>query len=146
MQLEGKSHLFSEFVERIGICPGCIGQHGTNLQRTGQQYGGLEPDHLDILGLAHIGTGLEQDVVLLSFVYFKCRLGKGLHDRGQFVGCALLHHLKGHHQHGVAAEDGRIVVPYLVDAGLAPAHVGTVHHIVVEQCEVVIGFQPQRRL
>ena len=47
---------------------------------------------------------------------------------------------EGQDEHGVAREHGRVVVPLLVDGGLAAPHVGTVHEVVVEEGVVVVSL------
>ena len=42
-----------------------------------------------------------------------------------------------HCEHGIATQDCHIIIPLAVNGGLATAHVGTVHHVVVKQREVV---------
>ena len=47
------------------------------------------------------------------------------------------HERRGGRQHGVAAEYGCVLIPLAVDSGASTAHVGVVHHIVVEEGEVM---------
>ena len=102
LQLEGQSHLFANTIQSVGILFGRIGQQGTRLQRTGQQYAGLQSDHLDILVLRHVVARLEGHVVLLALANLQGCLCEEIQHGRQLLGRHLLHALIGQHQHGVA--------------------------------------------
>ena len=74
---------------------------------------------------------------MLTLVDFHCGAVEKLHDLWQHGRVGLGYVLRGHGEHGVAAEYGHIVVPLAVHGGLAAAHVGFVHHVVVQKGEVV---------
>jgi hypothetical protein len=99
----------------------------------------LEANHLYVFFLGDIVAGLEVYVVLLSLIYLKGCFDKQIHHLGTFCRVGLfLHQLARQQQHGVTGEDGGIFVPHLVYGRFAAAHIGAVHHIVVQEGEVVI--------
>ena len=84
---------------------------------------------------------LEVHVVLLSLVDLDGSPGEELRYLGQVLLVTLADALHGHHQHVVSAQDGRVVVPLLVDGGLSASHLGTIHQVIMEQCEIVVCLQ-----
>ena len=67
-----------------------------------------------------------------ALVDLQCRLGEEPHHLGQLVGIAMLHLLKGHEQHGVARENGRVGIPTDMHGGKASPLLGTIHQVVVQ--------------
>ena len=57
------------------------------------------------------------------------------------LGIAMSHTLVCQDQHGVARQDSRVGIPFLVYSQLATTHIGIVHQVVVQQSIVMIRLQ-----
>ena len=53
--------------------------------------------------------------------------------------------MEGEYEHIVPAEDGRIVIPFLVHTGLAATDFRPVHKVVMQKGEVMIGLDGNGR-
>ena len=77
---------------------------------------------------------------MLAVVHLHSSAVEKLHCSSKMCGIGACHVLTRHCEHSVAREDSHIVVPAHVHGGFSAAHVGFVHHVVVEQGEVVVKF------
>ncbi len=118
------------------------GDEGTHLAGASQQHRGLEAYHLEVFLGAHVVAVLEVHVPLLALVDFHGGAVEEFHHLLGALAGRLRDVLCGHGEHGVAAQDGHVVVPSAVHGGLSATHVGAVHHVVVQQGEVVKQLQP----
>jgi len=140
LQLEGKAEMDAELVEVVDVGFGGAGIEGADFEGAGKEDGGLEADHHHVVVDGDLGSVLEVHVVLLAFAHFDGCLveaGEDLVEAGAGLGKEVG---PGEGEHGVAGEDGGVLVPFAVDGGLAAADGGTVHEVVVEEGEVVEDF------
>ncbi len=86
----------------------------------------------------HVGALFKVHVVLLAFVHFHCSAVEHVQNRAEHRVGHFGHERAGECKHGVAAEYGGDVVPLHMHCGASAPHVGSVHHIVVQQGEVVV--------
>ena len=140
LQLEGKAHLFAELVQVVRIFFGRTGKDGTHLCGTSQEDACLQTNHFDIFIFSHILPRLEVHVVLLPLANLDGRLDEEVLHLWHQPCLALQHPLAGHEQHGIAREDGGVVVPLHVDGGLSATYAGTVHQVVVQQRVVMVSL------
>ena len=137
-QLEGETHVDASLIEEVGLGVVAVGDEGSRLEGTAQQDRGLETNHVDILLDGDIVAVLVVHVPLLAFINLDGCLVEQVHDGPAGTARNVL---CGDGQHGVAAQDGSVVVPATVHSGFAASHVGVVHHVIVQEREVVEHFQ-----
>ena len=143
LQLERQAQVHCHVVDGTGILLGGMCHESARLASTSQQHRGLEANHLDILVDGDIVTALEVHVKLLTLIHFHGSVVKQFHHGLDDVGIDARNGLGCHGEHSVATQDCHVIVPLAVNGGLATAHVGTVHHVVVKQREVVEQFNAQ---
>ena len=137
-ELECQTHVHTGIIEQVGLLFIGIGDEGTGLEGATQQDRRLEADHVDIFLDSDVDAVLVVHVPLLSLV----NLDGGLVEQVHYLPVGSAGNiLSGDSQHRVTAQDGRVGVPAAVHGGLATAHVGIVHHVVVQQGEVVEHLQ-----
>ena len=85
LQLEAHAHIDAEVVEMLDVGLIGISHGGTHLQGSGQQHGGLQSDHLQVLVDSHVAQGLKVEVHLLAFADFASYLTQLLRDFSPFL-------------------------------------------------------------
>ena len=87
--------------------------------------------------------GFEIDIILLSLANLCSHLVEEMEHLWQLIGRHLSKHLICLDQHLVARENGRILVPLDMHGRSATTHLSMIHHIIVEQSEIMEYLQSQ---
>ena len=124
----------------------CSGQHGAHAAGTCEKYRGFQAYHLHVFSDRDILAAFEFHVELLTLVYFHGSVIEQPQNCGENVGGAVGYKLCGKREHGVAGKDCCAFRPPAVDCRASAAHVGAVHHVVVEKREVVEHLYPESLL
>ena len=146
LQLERQPQRLAETVDTIRIRLARSAYNRPYLQRSSQQHGCFQANHLDIFRFGHIVPTLEFHIVLLTLANFKSRFQEQLDDSPRVRSFRAGDITESDDLHGIARKYGRILVPHLMHRRFTTAHVGFVHHIVMQQRKVVKHFQPHRRI
>ena len=141
MKLESQPYLLAKLIKILLILLGRVGQNSPDLHRTSQEYARLEAYHLDVFSLGDVVTCLKIHVILLTFAYLQGRFRERMEHILQVNLTAFCHAFVGKYQHRIAAKNGRIGVPSLVNRLMSAAHLGVIHQVIVQQCVVMIGLQ-----
>ena len=137
-QLEAQAQVLPEQAQVLAVGLRCPSEVRAHLERTAQQHGGLQADHLQVFRQGHVVALLEVHVLLLALADLQGVSAEQFEDHG-IAG----HQLVGLHQHGITAQDGGVHAPLRMHGGLPPAQGGGVHDVVVHQGEVVEELDAQ---
>ena len=109
----------------------------------GKQDRGLELDHLHVVIQTHVVPMLKLHIVLLSFA----DAGRHLVEPTEYLRQFGFRHAAEQsvrlNEHLVAGEDSGVVIPFHMYGGASATYLGAVHHIVVQECEVMEYLQRQ---
>ena len=137
--MERQSEIDCKIIQRIGVALVGVTHNCAYACRSGKKHRRLQANHLHILVDGHIGARLKLHVILLSLVDSDCRFVELLQQAHRFLRLHTVdHELRGEGEHGVARQDGGIVVPFVANRRFSTAQVSLVHNVVVEQREVMI--------
>ena len=142
LQLECQSDVGTEAIEDVGILLRSLADDGTHLERAAQEHRSLQAYHLDVFLFSHVVAALKLEIELLTFANLDSGAGEEFKDWAQQYGAGLGNMFESHRQHGIAREDGSVVVPFDVHRRSAAAVGSLVHHVVVQQCEVMVDLEP----
>ena len=143
VDLEGYAEIGAEIVECLQAFGVGSADDGSDLEGCGEQGACLKGDHADVLGDGDGVATLEVHVEGLAFVDVHGTLVECLEHRAEGGVGDLGDELCGKGEHGVAGEDGGVLVPAGVDGRAAAAQIGAVHDVVVQQGEVVEDFDAE---
>ena len=138
--------MHSEIIQVVGIFGSRSCQNSTDFETACQQHGRFQANHFDIFILGDITAGFKFHIQLLSFTNFKCSQAEQFHHFFQMLRRTSCHVANRQNQHSISRKHGSVIVPNLVYGGLPPAHIRTVHQIIMQQCVVVINFDSYGRI
>ena len=139
--LECETEVVAESVQEFAGSPVRSGDDGAEFGRTGDENCRFQPDHLQVRLHRDVVRILEIHIILLSFADLGGRHGKEVQDFGKDGGRSLGYPAVAVYQHHVSRKDSGIVAPFAADCRNAPAHIGIVHYVIVNQSEAVEYFQ-----
>ena len=89
-----------------------------------------------------IRTCLKIHIPLLPLTNAQCQLIERIQHGFQMSLIAIGHQLVCQNGHGISREDGRVFIPESVHRQLPAPAVGFIHHIIVQEGKVMVGFNP----
>ena len=129
-QLECDAEGVAIQAQGFGLFAACLAENGGAVARGFKQHGRLAADDFHVGGFVGIGVAHLGKLQYLAFGNHVGRVGKDAHDVQLAEGN---HHLEGSRIEEVADQYARRVAPEGIGGGASAAHVGGVHHVVMQQ-------------
>ena len=130
-------------VERFLLCFVGSGDETARTECVGEQDRGLEFDHLHVVIHTHVIPMLKLHIVLLSLADAGSHLIEPTEYLRQFGFRHAAEQLVRLNEHLVAGEDSGVVIPFHMYGGASATYLGAIHHIVVQEGEVMEYLQRQ---